>query len=266
MAHLIAQRTSSRVPAVLAALAVLAQIVYPLTAGTLRDHVTIVVVMTLALAGVAHAATTYGAAWALRFVAITAGIGLAVEILGIATGFPFGSYEYGDRLGPAVAGVPLVIAVAWTAGVYPVWAVARLCHRGRVARIVATAVATAGWDLYLDPQMVADGQWTWHSTAPALPGLPDIPITNYLAWLVVALVMAVLSTAGDPRGPDTLDRSGVPIVLFLWTWLGSALAHAVFLDAPQLRWSALYGLIGMGTLGIPLVTRLLRSRLHVTDR
>ena len=255
-----------RVPPVLAALTVLAQIVYPLTSGAARDHVTIVVVVLLALTGVAHAATTYGPAWALRFVVVTAGIGFAVEIVGVATGFPFGSYDYGDRLGPAVAGVPLVIAVAWTAGVYPVWAVARLCYRGRVARIAATAVATAGWDLYLDPQMVADAQWTWHATAPALPGLPDIPITNYLAWLVVALVMAVLLTFGGPRDPETLGRSGVPIVLFVWTWLGSALAHAVFLDVPQLRWSAVYGLIGMGTLGVPLIARVLLPRIRTADR
>ncbi|KAA0023200.1 carotenoid biosynthesis protein [Antrihabitans cavernicola] len=235
----------------------LAQIAYPLTAGTARDHVTLAVVVLFGLACITHAAVVFGGRWAAGFFVITAGLGYAVEILGIATGFPFGSYDYADgRIGPSVAGVPLVIALAWTAGLYPVWTVAHLLCGRYVTRLLATAVGVVGWDLYLDPQMVADGQWTWRSSLSGLPGLPEIPITNYLGWFVVASVMAVAVSALRTTAVDR-TTSTVPIVLFLWTWLGSALAHAVFLDAPQLHYSAIYGFLGMGILGIPLVVGVL---------
>lgn len=250
----------------LAAATVLAQIAYPLTNGDARDGVTLAVVGLFGLACLTHALAVFGLRWALSYFVITAGIGCAVEIIGVATGFPFGSYEYADgRIGPSVAGVPLVIALAWTAGMYPVWTVAQLLFRRRIAALLATAVGVLGWDLYLDPQMVADGQWTWHSPIPGLPGLPDIPVSNYLGWLVVALLMAtVLTTVRTPT--VTRASSAVPIALFLWTWLGSALAHAVFLDAPQLHWSAVYGFLVMGVLGIPLVTRVLAASKKPTVR
>ncbi len=233
---------------------VAAQIAYPLTHGSTRDAVTAAVVLLGAAAALAHAAATRGPAFAAGFAGITALGGLATEILGTATGFPFGCYSYAaGRLGPELAGVPLVVPLAWTSGLYPVFVVATLVRRHRAARIAATAVGMAGWDLYLDPQMVADGQWRWCSPTPAPPGLA-IPVTNYLGWLAVAAIMAAAVLALARRHPAVGDAR-VPVGLFCWTWLGSALAHAVFLGEPELRWSAIYGLVGMGILGVPLLLR-----------
>lgn len=245
-----------RIPALLACATVGVQISYPLTGGTARDIVTVAVVTLFAAACVSHAAVARGLRWALTFLVITAGIGLGVEILGTATGFPFGCYEYAsNRLGPSVAGVPLIVPLAWTAGMYPVWIVTSLLFQRKAVRIFMAAVGIVGWDLYLDAQMVADGQWTWCSGIAGLPGLPDIPLTNYLGWFVVGLVMASCLTVFD-RPSARAPANGVPIGLFLWTWLGSALAHAVFLGLP---FSAIYGFLGMGVLGVPLLRRLIGS-------
>ncbi|MFE3289831.1 carotenoid biosynthesis protein [Rhodococcus sp. NPDC059234] len=255
--------TGRLVPAALAALAVAAQIVYPLVHGSARDVVTVVVVLALAAAALTHAWSTRGVRWTAALLAVTAGLGLLSEIVGTATGFPFGCYDYAaDRLGPAVAGVPLVVPLAWTAGSYPVWcAVTHVVDRSRpLARAALTAAGIVAWDLYLDPQMVADGQWHWCSSHPAPPGLEPIPWTNYAGWLLVAATIAATLTWLDRRraGPEPSPAAdAVPLVLFLWTWLGSALAHAVFL--PELGWSAVYGLLGMGVVGVPLLARLSRA-------
>jgi putative membrane protein len=260
---------------VLAVCAVLAQICYPLTSGDVRDVVTAAVVVLGAAAALSDAAVQRGARFAVLMFALTAGIGLGVEILGVSTGFPFGCYDYAadllgatDRLGPAVAGVPLVVPLAWTAGIYPVWVVAGVVARTVPVRVLLTAIGAVGWDLYLDPQMVHDGQWQWCmgaseatgnvSTAAALPGIAHIPITNYLGWFAVAAAMAtgLVALARHARAPAS---RAVPIALFLWTWLGSAVAHAVLLG-PDLRWSALYGLIVMGVLGVPLLAHLRAHR------
>lgn len=259
----------NRLPVVLAGGAIAAQIAYPLTSGQARDLVTVAVVTLLAAAGLAHAATRRGPVWTAGFFAITAGVGFASEVVGTATGYPYGCYAYAvDRLGPALFDVPLVVPLAWTAGMYPVWYVASLLagrggisrpdgNRERVTRIALTTVGMVGWDLYLDPQMVSDGQWDW-CNGGGLPGLEQIPLTNYLGWIVVATLMAVGLDLLDRTGPVQPGTDTVPLVLFLWTWLGSALAHSVFLGVPELKYSALYGAAVMSTLGVPLLWSLRR--------
>ncbi|WP_433193460.1 carotenoid biosynthesis protein [Nocardia sp. CA-107356] len=265
-------------PVGFAVLLVLVQISYPLSSGVTRDRVTIAVVLLSAGTALVHAAATRGVRYAVGFLVIVSGLGLLAEIVGTATGFPFGCYDYADgRSGPAVAGVPLVVALAWTGGLYPVRVVAELLTRRTAGRIALTAVGAVGWDLFLDPQMVADGQWLWCATGWGLPGLDEIPYTNYLGWFAVALVMAVLLTALDrmagtravsafavPTARES-QRLGslipigalVPVAVFVWTWLGSTLAHAVFLDLPYSAW---YGCVGLGVLGVPLLVRLAGAR------
>nr|WP_240962859.1 carotenoid biosynthesis protein [Antrihabitans stalactiti] len=244
---------------------VLTQISYPLTNGHARDVVTVAVVVLFAAACLVHAAAVRGFAWAAAFFAITGGIGLAAEIAGVTTSFPFGSYHYDLwRLGPSIADVPAIVPLAWTAGIYSVWTVAAFLLPSKPIRILATAIGAVGWDLYLDPQMVADGQWTWTSPRPGLPGLEHIPYTNYLGWFAVALLMAVLIEVVSLFGVHRLQKdsrglAAVPFALFTWTWLGSALAHTVFLEAPELRYSAFYGFVVMAVLGIPLSLRMWRE-------
>ncbi|MFZ2176286.1 MAG: carotenoid biosynthesis protein [Rhodococcus sp. (in: high G+C Gram-positive bacteria)] len=258
-----------RLPILLAAAAVTAQIAYPLVEGGPRDVLTIAVVTLLAAASITHATITRGADWAVGLVLVTAGLGLCSEVIGTATGIPYGCYQYSvERLGPAVAGVPLVVPLAWTAGFYPVWCAASRLARGGLPRTALTTIGVVGWDLYLDPQMVTDGQWSWCNTDAGLPGIEQIPLTNYAGWLVVAALMALVMDLVDrrstaPTDPTDRQRDAVPLGLFLWTWLGSALAHSVFLTAPELRHSAIYGGIAMGILGVPLVVTLMRSRVRL---
>ena len=249
-------------PVVPAVAAVLAQIAYPLTEGDARDAATVAVVTLLTAACLVHAALNRGPTFAVVLFVSSAGIGYLSEVVGTMTGYPYGCYSYvTDRLGPAALDVPLVVPLAWSAGLYPVWCVASRLVRNGPGRVAAVTVGMLGWDLFLDPQMVADGHWSW-CNAGGLPGIGHIPLTNYAGWLLVAAIMATVLVLVDSRSdrPDTPRHDGVPIALFLWTWLGSALAHSVFLDTPELRYSALYGLVVMGVLGVPLLVSLVRGR------
>ncbi|WP_328392195.1 carotenoid biosynthesis protein [Nocardia sp. NBC_00416] len=250
------RRTADALPAGFLALLVGTQIAYPLTSGSARDAVTVAVVVLAAGTALLHAAVTRGIRYAVGFAVIVSGIGLLAEAVGTATGVPFGAYDYADgRIGPELFDVPLVVPLAWTGGLYPIWVVTGLLCTTPVTRIAATAVGAVGWDLFLDPQMVADGQWTWQTTGSGLPGLESIPGTNYLGWLGVAAVMAA-ALARWERSADRSVRNAVPVLMFLWTWLGSALAHAVFLGLP---YSAVYGGLVLGVLGVPLLVGLVRA-------
>ena len=165
-----------RVPLALTAVTVLAQIAYPLAPD--------------ALARAASACSPCspsppprhprGAPCAagpgpLRLVLVVVPGAFLAEAVGVATGFPFGHYDYSHRLGPLLAGVPLLVPLAWLMMAYPCLLMARLLV-GRftgidgAARVFATGLvaggALAAWDVFLDPQMVAAGNWTWRHPAP----------------------------------------------------------------------------------------------------
>ncbi len=231
---------------------VLVQIGYPLVAGAVRAGFVMVTVVLGAALSVGHAAATRGPRAAAGLVLVTGAGGLAIEALGVATCVPFGCYAYSSALGPKVLGVAWVIPLAWTWMAWPAWLAAGALVRRPVARVAVAGWALAAWDLFLDPQMVTEGYWTWRGVFAGLPGVPDVPVGNYLGWLLVALIMA----AAMARIPATGPSDGVMHALYLWTYCSSVLAHAVFLDLP---WSALWGGLAMGPVAVALGVRTWRS-------
>jgi uncharacterized membrane protein len=128
--------------------------------------------------------------------------------------------------------------------------------RSRPARIALAAWGLAAWDLFLDPQMVAEGYWTWLDPTPALPGVPGVPIGNYVGWLGFALVlMAALSAAGGRAVTVPVAGDRPLLALWFWTYASSVLASAVFLGLPA---SAAWGGVFMGAVVLPLAVRLRR--------
>jgi putative membrane protein len=244
--------------AVLAGLTVLAQIAYPLTDDADRLRLlTITTVVLFASTSLLHAAVTRGVAWAVGLFVIAGGLGLAAEAVGVRTGFPFGGYSYSGTLGPEVLDVPVVVPLAWVMMAYPCLLLGRRLARAGARRsrratpsslvvVLAAAATLASWDLFLDPQMVAAGHWTWDDPTPALPGIPGVPLTNYAGWLLVSLVMMALLEAVLPPGRDGAEA--VPGALLAWTWAGSTLANAVFFDRPGV---AIWGGVLMGLFVVP---------------
>ncbi|WP_433310957.1 carotenoid biosynthesis protein [Micromonospora sp. CA-269861] len=268
-----------RISWTLLAVLVFAQICYPLTTGATRAGLTVATVVLGWLLSVGHALLSRGLRVAAALVAVATGGGFAIEAIGVATGVPFGSYDYSGELGPKLAGVPLIIPLAWTWMAWPAWlAAVRLTGGGAataggsgstaggsgstvgrwVGRIALATVGLAAWDLFLDPQMVAEGYWVWRDATPALPGLAGIPVSNYLGWLLFAvLMMSALRPLAGPAVEHTDRRDHPMVALYLWTYFSSILAHAVFLDLPA---SALWGAAGMSVTAVPLAVTVLRAQ------
>lgn len=240
------------VPLALAAAVVALQIAYPWFApGQAQDRLTVAIVLCFAAASLTHALVWRGARFALALFVTTALGGLAIEVVGVSTGIPFGEYRYLNSLGAQLLGVPLVVALAWTMMAYPAYVVSEVVGGGFARRALVGGWALASWDLFLDPQMVQAGHWEWASVGPALAG---IPVTNYLAWFVVAvLMMATLRTIAPAEAAALDDR--MPLALYGWTYVSSVMAHALFFGLPT---SALIGGLGMGVV-IAALVRGLRS-------
>jgi uncharacterized membrane protein len=225
------------------------EIPYPLVHGHPRNVLTIATVLVFALASLAHSATYGGARRVVALLVVVGGGGFAAEAIGVHTGYPFGRYHYTGGLGASVAGVPLVIPLAWVMMAHPAAIVARRLVGGPAAVIAAT-VAFATWDVFLDPQMVAARHWTWSDPSPHLPGIANVPLSNFGGWLLVALVLLSILRLAARLEPGHDDRPAV--TLWMWTWLSSTLANVAFFDRPAV---AGWGFLAMGVVGVPLLVR-----------
>lgn len=240
----VAARPARALPWLLGMLGILSQIAWVLVPASARDATTICSVLLMSSAGIAHAVVERGARWATGFVAITAGIGLGVEMLGTATGLPFGDYGYTDRLGPDVLDVPLLIPLAWCMAAYPILLLSQRLARTRAAVTVVGAWTIMAWDVLLDPQMVGEGHWSFADPTPGLPGSPGIPLTNYAGWFLTGLVIFwALDHLPRSRADDRL-----PTVLLLWIYGSNVMAAAVFFGRPAV---AAWGAILMGVTVLP---------------
>jgi putative membrane protein len=215
-----------------------------------------VIVLLGGAASIVHTAVTRGARVALVVAATAIVGGFAIEVVGVHTGVPFGSYRYTTALGTSLFGVPLAIGPAWAMLAWPAALAARRLCRSFPARVAVGAWALASWDLFLDPQMVAAGNWRWLAPDPHLPGVPSVPLTNYLGWLLAAGLMSfVLQWAAGMR--STAAEDGWPLAFYVWTWASSTLALAAFL---HLGAAAAWGFVAMGAVAVPVARALAGPR------
>lgn len=166
---------------------------------------------------------------------------LGIELLGISSGFPFGSYGYSPRLQPQLGGVPVLIPLAWLMMLLPAWGISaaillpvykRLGKLYWPAFALIAGLAFTAWDLYLDPQMTAHNLWTW--TEPG--GYFGIPWKNYLGWLISSSLLTLIIR------PDKLPLLPLAVVYTL-TWTFQAVGLGLFWGQPG---PALAGFAGMG--------------------
>jgi uncharacterized membrane protein len=182
-----------------------------------------------------------------RAVAAAGAVGFAAELVGVATGRPFGHYHYSSRLGPRVRGVPLLAAAAWAMMARPAWVVASWLTRRRSRRIVVAAGALTAWDVFLDPRMVREQYWSW----PGGGRYEGVPASNFAGWMLTGLLVFGVYSRLE-RGRATDEALG----LYVWTWLGEAFANAVLWERPRV---AAAGSAAMGAFAMPALVRRARS-------
>jgi uncharacterized membrane protein len=252
-------------PVTLAALLVLISVGYPLASGSGRDAVTWAIVLLGAAVSVLHAGLSRGVRVGIGVFLLVGVAAVAVEAVGLATGFPYGSYRYGAGLGPTLFGVPFLVPLAWLMMAWPSWLLGAILARPvrirarRAARVVTAAAIFAGWDVVLDPQLVQAGYWTWVHPSPGLPGIHTVPLTNLAGWILAGLVvMTLLDPVGAPTFVTDAPRldGTAPLLVLGWMTLGGALAQAGWLGLPG---SAAWG-VG---LAVPVLAVLALRRRHL---
>ncbi len=171
--------------------------------------------------------------------AAVAVLSFGVEYIGVETGVPFGRYSYTDQLGVKLGAVPLPIPFAWLIAVPGAIAVTHLWAVRGWWRVPLVALLAIVFDIAIEPFAAhIAGYWQWLDSGPYY----DVPITNFLAWGVTALVLAAITLAVCTRWmPSSPPAVELPAILFLLN-----LVQFMLVDAA-------YGYFGPAVFGVPLV-------------
>ncbi|KPK62612.1 hypothetical protein AMJ83_10370 [candidate division WOR_3 bacterium SM23_42] len=106
-----------------------------------------------------------------------------IEAIGVYSGVVFGEYYYGTTLGIKLFRVPLVIGFNWVIVVLGAITIAKKFSSNKQFTALLAASFTVVFDIPLEVVAVNLNYWQW------TPGF--VPIQNYIAWFVVAFVVAL---------------------------------------------------------------------------
>ena len=122
--------------------------------------------------------------------AITCVVSWCYEALSIATGFPFGHYEYTAELGPKLGTVPIMIMPAYFGVAYIAWVLAHVLldefdrqidSRSIFAIPVIASFIMVMWDMSIDPlSSTVMHQWIWRNGGSYF----GVPFSNFLGWFL----------------------------------------------------------------------------------
>ena len=223
---------------------ILLEMVYPLVHGSILQFITIATVYCGAIAMILHSRVAYGAQFALTFTVITLIYSYCVELIGVKSGWPFGTYHYDPTLGPAIAGVPLLVPFAWCMMAYPALVAARRISEKWI--FLYGALVVMAWDVFLDPQMVAAGRWHWKLVGPRFPFAPAIPLSNAFGWLFAGLGLFALLHALTPKERLKDGATSVlPNLFLIWALVGGIIGNLYFFHRVGLAFfgGALFALV-----------------------
>ncbi|MGA9237665.1 carotenoid biosynthesis protein [Robiginitalea sp.] len=111
------------------------------------------------------------------FICIT---GVSAEWIGVHTGWLFGSYHYGENLGPKLDGIPYLIGVNWALLSFCSGCVSRNLPLPPRARILFGALLLVILDFFMEGLAPLLDFWTFQGGVPTL--------WNYICWFVLAIV------------------------------------------------------------------------------
>jgi putative membrane protein len=140
----------------------------------------------LFLVAIMHALLTWPGGGILALFVGGIVIAFVLEAIAVAAGV----LEH--ELHPRIAGVPVTILLAWPAVVYLAYRVAELVVPAGVEAAALAAVIATATDLLADPNGVSDGVWRYPESRISGPRYRGVPWWNFLGWLVIVFVTAML--------------------------------------------------------------------------
>ncbi len=118
------------------------------------------------------------------FIVFTFLIGMAVEWIGVHTGYLFGNYEYGQNLGRKLDDIPYVIGCNWALIVISSATLAKHFFRHSYLTPFFAALIMVVFDVLMEPVAISSDFWSWNDGY--------IPIYNYVCWFFIGLFLQLI--------------------------------------------------------------------------
>ncbi|MFM6998714.1 MAG: carotenoid biosynthesis protein [Bacteroidota bacterium] len=140
-------------------------------------------------------------------------LGLAVEILGVNTGLPFGAYVYLEGLGPKVMETPWLIGLNWALLSLATGSFAYqfLVDGTRLQRALLASGLMLALDVLMEPVAHAHRLWLFAGGVA--------PWQNYASWAVVAFAAQWLLGTAPLRNPLARPVLLAQACFFALSWL-----------------------------------------------
>jgi len=125
-----------------------------------------------------------------------------VEAVGVNSGLIFGDYSYGSTLGYTILATPILIGFNWLFLVIISQSIASFLKLKGVIAIISSSLLMVYYDTILEEVAPLMGMWKFSS--------PVVPISNYIGWFVVALILNTLSYKIDREETNFM---AIPLLL-----------------------------------------------------
>ena len=171
-----------------------------------------------------------GTARALQVLAALGAFAIGIEAFAIATGWPYGGFDYGDKIGAKVLGlVPWTVPFAWTPQVLGAfalnahWPFEKTRNFGFRRAIIGGTLVLLSFDLVLDPGAVQQKFWAYTHSGIYY----GVPLSNFLGWLfsgAIGMAMLWALSKSVAQTPPRALMISVTWILCFWTsvcgWVG----------------------------------------------
>jgi putative membrane protein len=129
-------------------------------------------------------------------------IAFLIELIGVKTGLIFGSYQYGESLGPKIFDTPLLIGLNWLFLAYASKSILDNFFKKKWITFLVAPALLVIFDFVLEQVAPKLDMWYWQDSVA--------PVQNYIVWYVLSLIFVILL---DIFKVDT--RNSVAKVIFL---------------------------------------------------
>ena len=135
---------------------------------------------------------------------------MAIELIGVESGFPFGEYSYTESLPLLVFGrVPLIIGLCWvivvTNSVILIYSFLAEYVNGFVISLISASIILL-FDLFLEPYAtIVNKLWIWNGG--------KIPWQNYASWWVIGFLFSLAVFYLIKLDTDKVKERYVPITI-----------------------------------------------------
>lgn len=158
--------------------------------------------------------------WTVKVVGVFAFIymgSMLAEMIGVATSWPFGTYQYGDGLGYKIKGVPYLIGLNWVFLTYASHDIMSRISNNKFVIVSGGALLMVIYDLILEKAAPLMDMWVFKDNNP--------PLANYITWFALAflfhvvLALAKVKTENKPARWLLFSQMGFFLILIAYSIL-----------------------------------------------